>query len=226
MNILLFDIDGTLLLSGGAGNRAMDLVFLHLYDIPEVTKGRDFSGMTDPAILRDLFLRFRGRDSTARELEQMKEAYLRFLEDEVESSPGFRVLPGVLGLLGQLSPRKDVLSGIATGNLERGAEVKLRKARLASYFRFGGYGSDSEDRPTIVSLAIERANNLLGGPSDSHMAFVIGDTPLDIQAGKAAGTLTVAIASGNKSYEELQSYQPTYLFHDLSPTEEFLRILS
>jgi phosphoglycolate phosphatase-like HAD superfamily hydrolase len=204
----------------------MDRVFLHLYDIPEVTKGCDFSGMTDPAILRDLFLRFRGRDSTARELEQMKEAYLRFLEDEVESSPGFRVLPGVLGLLGQLSPRKDVLSGIATGNLERGAQAKLRRAGLVSYFRFGGYGSDSEDRPTIVSLAVERAKNLLGGPSDSHMAFVIGDTPLDIQAGKAAGTLTVAIASGNKPYEELKSHQPTYLFRDLSPTEEFLRILS
>lgn len=225
MNILLFDIDGTLLLSGGAGNRSMDRVFSGLGGIRHATLGRDFSGMTDPAILRDLFFHFRQRACTEEELGGMTEAYLRFLGEEVGSSPGFRVLPRVAELLERLSKRKDALLGIATGNLEGGARVKLKRAGLLSYFRFGAYGSDSEDRPAIVALAIQRAKDLIGSGSNSHFSFVIGDTPLDIAAGKVAGCLTVAVASGTKSLEELRSHQPTYLFQDFSHPEDFLAIL-
>jgi phosphoglycolate phosphatase-like HAD superfamily hydrolase len=225
MNILLFDIDGTLLLSGGAGNRSMERVFSGLYGIQHATWGRDFSGMSDPAILWDLFFHFRQRACTEEQLEDMTEAYLRFLGEEVESSSGFRVLPGVAELIGRLSQREDALLGIATGNLEGGARLKLKRAGLLSYFRFGAYGSDSEDRRVIVALAIQRAQDLIGGGSDRHLVFVIGDTPLDIAAGKAVGSLTVAVASGTKSLEELRSHQPTYLFPDFSHPEDFLAIL-
>lgn len=225
MNILLFDIDGTLLLSGGAGNRAMDRACSLLYGIQGATQGRDFSGMTDPAILRSLFSYLQQRECTEEEMNEMAETYLTFLREEVASSPGFRVLPGVPELLRRLSERKDVLLGIATGNLEQGAQMKLKRADLLSYFRFGAYGSDTEHRSAIVALGIERAKKLLPQSPDTYIAYVIGDTPLDIEAGKAVGTLTVAVASGTTSVEELGRHQPTYLFPDLSHPADFLRIL-
>ncbi|MDH7500357.1 MAG: HAD family hydrolase [candidate division NC10 bacterium] len=226
MNILLFDIDGTLLLSGGAGNRAMDRAYSLLYGIQGATRGRDFSGMTDPVILRSLFSHFAHREGTREEMKELAKAYLRFLEEEVKSSPGFRVLPGVPDLLQRLSERKDVLLGIATGNLKPGARIKLKRANLLSYFRFGAYGSDSEHRPAIVALGIERARKFLTGSQDAQVAYVVGDTPLDIEAGKAAGTLTVAVASGTKSAEELRRHQPTYLLPDFSNPADFLGLLS
>lgn len=226
MNLLLFDIDGTLLLSGGAGNRAMDRTFSFLYGVPGATEGRDFSGMTDPAILRNLFLHFHRRDCTEEELKEMARAYLGFLKEEVQTSPNFRVLPGVVELLRHLSGRRDVLLGIATGNLRSGARIKLRRAGLSTCFRFGAYGSDSEDRPRIVALAIERGKDLVGGGSNQHLSFVIGDTPLDIKAGKRAGALTIAVATGTKSLEELRRHRPTHLLRDFSQLQEFLRILS
>jgi phosphoglycolate phosphatase len=226
MNLLLFDIDGTLLLSGGAGTRAMDRAFQHLFGIEGAARGRDFSGMTDPAIFKDIFFHFRGEVCTPEELNALIEAYLRFLEDELRTSLGFRVLPGVVGLLDRLSLRKDVRLGLATGNLEKGARMKLERAGLLPYFCFGAYGSDTEERPRIVSLAIERGKRLPGNSSETSIAFVIGDTPLDIQAGKGAGALTVAVATGTKSLEELQGHGPTHLFPDFRRSEDFLQILA
>lgn len=226
MNLLLFDIDGTLLLSGGAGTRAMDRGFHHLYGIKEATKGRDFSGMVDPVILRDLFFHVRRQGCTSEELNLMVEVYLRFLEEELQASSGFRVLPGVAELLDRLSIRKDVRLGLATGNLEKGARMKLERAGLLPYFCFGAYGSDTEERDRIVSLAIERGKRLPGNSTRNHVAFVIGDTPLDIQAGKGAGALTIAVATGTRSLEELRSHRPTYLLSDLSQHQDFLSLLA
>jgi phosphoglycolate phosphatase-like HAD superfamily hydrolase len=182
--------------------------------------------MVDPVILKNLFFHFYQETCVAEEVNKMIEVYLRFLEEELEASAGFRVLPGVVQLLDQLSLRDDVRLGIATGNLEEGARMKLERAGLLSYFCFGAYGSDTEERVRIVSLAIERAKCLLGNPSQAEIAFVIGDTPLDIQAGKGAGALTVAVATGTKSLEELRRHGPTYLFPDLTQPQHFLRILS
>jgi len=223
---LLFDIDGTLLLSGGAGNRAMDRTFRTLCGIAEATKGRDFSGMTDPVILRDIFRHLCRREVTSAELEELKATYLRFLEEEIQVSPAFQVLPGVNRLLSYLSQRSDLLLGVATGNLERGAMIKLKRAQLHPYFSFGAYGSDSEDRAEIVALARERARRLADGDPGHLVAFVIGDTPLDIEAGRAAGCLTVAVASGTRSQGELQAYNPTYLLPDLTRLDKFLALLS
>ncbi len=117
MNLLLFDIDGTLLLSGGAGIRAMDRGFHLLFGIQEATRGRDFSGMIDPVILKDLFFHFRREGCTPEELNIMIEVYLRFLEEELQTSSGFRVLPGVAELLDRLSLREDVRLGLATGSI-------------------------------------------------------------------------------------------------------------
>ena len=226
MNLLLFDIDGTLLLSGGAGTRAMDRGFHYLFGIQEATRGRDFSGMIDPVILKDLFFHFRREACTPEELRIMIEVYLRFLEEELQTSSSFRVLPGVVELLDQLSLREDVRLGLATGNLQKGARMKLERAGLLPYFDFGAYGSDTEERPRIVSLAIERGKCFPGNSSQPSVAFVIGDTPLDIQAGKGAGALTVAVATGTKSLEELRRHSPTHLFADFTQPEDFLRILS
>lgn len=226
MNLLLFDIDGTLLLSGGAGTRAMDRGFHHLYGIQEAARGHDFSGMTDPVILKDLFFHFHREACTPEELEAMIEVYLGFLEEELEASSGFHILPGVVELLDQLSLREDVRLGLATGNLEKGAHMKLERAGLLPYFCFGAYGSDTEERARIVSLAIERGKRLPGDSKGNHVAFVIGDTPLDIQAGKGAGALTVAVATGTKSLEELRRHGPTHLFPDFRQPEDFLRILA
>jgi len=218
--VLLFDIDATLLLSGNAGGRALNRVFLELYGVPGAFDFVRPHGKTDPMIFREMLAAWTPDLPPDPELARIGERYLDYLEEELEASPGYRIMPGVKPLLDALSQMPTLALGLATGNLERGAWLKLRRGGLDGYFRFGGFGSDAEDRAELVRVAVERAENHLGRtvvPAED--VYVIGDTPRDIRCGREVGTRTVAVATGTSGVEELALHGPDHVFRDFSDVE-------
>ncbi len=226
VNLLLFDVDGTLILTGGAGIRAFQRAFRELFRTDAVLDGIRFHGRTDPEIVEDIFIKGLNRLPALEELQTICNGYLTYLEEEVPRSPGYRIMPGLPGLLEILAARPDVCMGLATGNLEGAARIKLNRADMNQYFRFGGYGSDAKDRTVLIQTAIERGRTLLGRSHNELRVFVIGDTDLDIACGRAAGATTVAVATGGDSWETLLQASPDYLLKDLSRPEELLALLN
>lgn len=223
-SVLLFDVDATLLLTGHAGTRAVNRAFQHLYGLAEAMEGVRPDGKTDPLIFREILEGKLGRLSPECEIPRIAAVYLEYLRDEVERSPGFRVLAGVRELLEALSRREGFLLGLATGNLEEGAWIKLKRAGLDRYFDFGGFGSDAEDRTEVIRTALRRAEHKLGRPVRPEFVFVIGDTPRDILHAREAGVRSVAVATGRTSLEELTSFRPDHLVPDLCDTERLVRV--
>ncbi len=223
-SVLLFDIDATLLLTGHAGTRAVNRAFERLYGLAEAMEGVRPDGKTDPLIFREILEGKLRRLSPEREIPRIAAVYLEYLRDEVERSPGFRVLAGVRELLEALARLEGFLLGLATGNIEEAAWIKLRRAGLDRYFDFGGFGSDAEDRTEVVRTALRRAERRLGRPVRPESAFVIGDTPRDVLHAREAGVRSVAVATGRASLEELASFRPDHLVPDLCDTERLLRI--
>lgn len=223
MKLLLFDIDGTILLTNGAGTRAANRAFEKIYGHAGAMDGVDAAGKTDPLILREMFGNRLSRDYTPDEAEKLYSEYVIFLEEEVRKSP-IDVMPGIPRLLENLSSRKDVILGIATGNIEHGARIKLRRAGLDRHFRTGGYGSDSQNREELIKVAIDRARYLLADRGGFERIYVIGDTPHDIVHGRAAGAVTVAVATGRYSSAELLEHAPDHIFEHLADYDSVIRI--
>ncbi len=228
MRLALFDIDGTLIMTGGAGMRAFYRALRDVFDIPVSSNVIRPDGKTDPLIARQVLAHFGQSD---RWNDQSRDAlfskYLNYLEEgmkEVERSGSIRVLSGVREILEELQSQADFAVGLVTGNLEEGARIKLHRAGLDRYFRFGGYGSDSEDRTTLVRLGIQRGEKLIA-PEPMEGAFVIGDTPLDVIHGQAAGACVIAVASAKYSLAELQSYDPDLLLPDLTATDSIISFM-
>lgn len=230
MKLLLFDIDQTLINTGGAGLRALDRACSKLLGLEKAMDGISPHGKTDPAIVREILsvrLGSKAPGVTANgRLESILESYVFFLREEVETSPSYRVLPGILSLLDELSPRPDVILGLATGNIETGARIKLGRGDLNRYFSFGGFGSDSENRTELVRKAAQKAAAKSGVSVDPSDVYVIGDTPLDVDAGKAAGFKTVGVATGSYSTDQLLAAGATLAVHDLEKSRsEFLEVV-
>ena len=223
--ILLFDIDGTLLSAGGADRRAVLLAFRELWDVDAAVDGVPVHGRTDPEVMEEIFLARLGRASDATEREQLHRRYLCHLEKELTTSPGFQVLSGVSGLLDTLGADPDIVLGLATGNVEEAAKLKLQRADLLGRFRFGAFGSDAADRETLLRVAIERGKAHLARLTDHNPVIVVGDTVLDVTAGKRLGATTVALATGGDSWETLATAGPDHLLPDLSQLTSFLAIL-
>jgi phosphoglycolate phosphatase len=202
--LILFDIDGTLVDTGGAGARSWSWAFEHLFgrsaDIGRYSK----SGMTDPAIARATFTQVMEREPTPGELTRLMASYQSVLPDYVASSPDYRVLAGVKELLERLAGA-GLLLGLTTGGLEAAAHAKLGRGRLNHFFLVGGYGSDSEDRVALTRAAILRGERMLDGPLDLSEVLVVGDTPLDIAAAEGVGAVSVGVASGRYGVDELSA---------------------
>ena len=199
----LFDIDGTLISSGGAGGVAWREAFQELYGVPaDIGKFSD-AGMTDPEVGRLTFEAVIGHAPSPDELARVLMARQRHLPRAVAESEGYRVLPGVRERLDQLH-RDGVLLGLTTGGTEAAAHIKLARGDLNHYFSFGGYGSDSPDRTELTKRGIERAGVVLGAPVDPATIPVVGDTPLDIEAARAAGAMAVGVATGHYSVDQLR----------------------
>jgi phosphoglycolate phosphatase len=225
VKILLFDIDQTLINTGGAGLRALDRACDKLLGIEKAMDGINPSGKTDPAIVREILSNRLGTDAAMNgRLESILESYVFFLREEVASSSTYRVLPGILALVADLCRRRDVVLGLATGNIETGARIKLQRGDLNRYFEFGGFGSDSENRTELVRKGADKAAAKIGTSFKSSDVFVIGDTPLDIDAGRAAGFNTVGVSTGHYSVEQLVAAGATFTVSDLEQgRDHFLR---
>jgi phosphoglycolate phosphatase-like HAD superfamily hydrolase len=223
MKLLLFDIDGTLLLTNGAGTRAANRAFENIYGISEAMTKIDAAGKTDPIILKEIFKNELNRDYSHEEALELYKLYIPFLEEETSASET-TVMPGIPRLLENLSRREDMVLGIATGNIEQGAWIKLKSAGLDHHFKFGGFGSDSHLREHLIIKAKERAIDHVDNRTDIQKTFVIGDTPYDINHGRAAGCVTVGVATGSYSRAELEEHSPDHLFDDLNNLEIVLEI--
>lgn len=200
---ILFDIDGCLITTGGAGTRSWRHAFDRLYGIPadigEFTEG----GMTDPEVGRLTFVRVLGREPEEREMARLLGAYLDRLPEEVRQASGYRVMPGVEALLPRLV-EDGMLLGLVSGALEAAAHIKLSRAGLNRFFCVGAYGSDSSDRGQLTKLAIERAGRLHGHSLDAARVLVVGDTPRDVEAAHGAGAVAVGVATGKYTVEALR----------------------
>jgi phosphoglycolate phosphatase-like HAD superfamily hydrolase len=214
MHVCLFDIDGTLIASGGAGKAALEAALASEFGITRLIDKLQLSGRTDRAITCDL-LRLHALDETPANWQRLIAAYLRHLPHCLATSKGW-VLPGIAALLETLARRDDVLLGLLTGNIRAGAKVKLGHFGLYDYFAFGGYGDEHLDRDDVAREALAEVRRQLNGSAAPERIWVVGDTPLDIACARAIGARAVAVATGWHTTAELAAHQPDLLLTDLS----------
>ena len=224
MILALFDIDGTILSAVDTAKRAVNTVFLRRFGVRNAMDGIEAAGRTDPAIVREMFKRNLQREPGNGEAESVFVEYAELLRAELETCTDYRVMPGIPELLEWLSTIENVSLGIATGNVEKGARLKLEPSGLNRYFPFGGFGSDSEYREQVIRTAIERGRHYVDGRGEFEEVFVVGDTHYDIVHGRAAGATVIAVATGPQPYSHLAEYTPDYLFHDLADTKRVIGI--
>ncbi len=201
--VLLVDVDGTLIDTGGAGGRSWSFAFHDAFGVDGDIRKFSEVGMTDPVVARQTFEGTLGREPTTDEVIRLMMRYVLRLPEEVASSPGYRVMPGVHDLLERLV-EADALLGLVTGNIEGAAHIKISRAGLQRFFLFGGYGSDSAVRSDLTRAAIARAEALSGHHIDPSQVLVVGDTPRDIEAAHGAGAVAVGVATGEYSVEQLR----------------------
>jgi phosphoglycolate phosphatase-like HAD superfamily hydrolase len=224
--LVLFDIDGTLVLTGGAGLRAMNRALEEVFGHATGLDGIPVAGRTDWAILADAVRRF-GCRLDGLMLADLQHRYVtRLAEEIVQPGAGRKgIMPGVREILDRLDRRDDVLVGLLTGNFEEGARVKLDYFDLWRYFRFGAFGGDAADRNALVPVAVERARGCgLPEIADGDV-LVVGDTPHDVMCAHAAGATAVAVATGSSSIDELRATGARHVFTDLSDTSAVLQLL-
>jgi phosphoglycolate phosphatase-like HAD superfamily hydrolase len=222
--LLLFDIDGTLLLSGRAGVRGLNLAIDRLYGRRDALDGVAMAGRTDRAIVIEV-LRGIGREPDEAEIRQVRDAYCECLTAEigrpVDHPSG--VLPGVGALLDALDARRDLAVGLLTGNFERGAAIKLGHFDLGRRFAFGAFGDEHVDRRALVPVAIARARAHLGGADlVADRVVVIGDTPLDVDCAKAHQAWAVGVATGGFSRAALEAAGADLVLDTLADRDRFL----
>lgn len=215
-HIVLFDIDNTLLFTGGAGMRAMALAFRELFGVEDGFAGIPYAGRTDIAILRDALARHGLLDSRFEQrLSSFRERYHHHLANTLPQTQG-QVMPGVPELLDALRAMPNVFLGLATGNFRRAAFMKLAHYRLAQFFNDGAFGDDAEERAALVALAVERVAAAAGQARRWCRAYMIGDTPLDVAAAREAGIQAVGVATGSYSLQELEQAGADLVLPDLS----------
>jgi phosphoglycolate phosphatase len=226
VKLVLFDIDGTILWSDGAGRRAMTAALTQVFGSAGPTDYR-YDGKTDLQIVRDL-MRAEGHaeDAIDERIAPIIERYLSGLEDELAAGLHTHLFDGVPELLDSLEARDDVVLGLLTGNVRAGAELKLRSAGIdIDRFRVGAFGSDHHHRPELPAIAQRRARDELGLEIPGNAMVVIGDTPADIECGRAIGAHAVGVATGRYTVEELASHSPLAVFPTLVDTAAVVRVI-
>ena len=222
--LILFDIDGTLT-RGGPAKVAFHTAMLETFGTAGAIESHDFSGKTDPQIVREL-LRDAGLEDAAVDagLAGLWDRYIGELEARIRDNP-MRLLPGVADLIEALDAEPDVALGLVTGNIIRGARVKLGSVGLAGFFAIGGYGSDHEIREHLPAIALERAFETWGVRFPAASTVIVGDTPRDVECGKHEGTRTVAVATGRIPRERLETTGADAILDDFSDVASVIQAL-
>jgi phosphoglycolate phosphatase len=210
--VLLFDIDGTLLTTGGAGRRALAQAFADLHGREDAC-AFPLDGMTDRRIFR-MGLEALGADVTDRAVELLIGAYLAHLVRELSSAQDgeVRLHPGMKEAVEAAGRERNVAVGLGTGNVRAGAKAKLERVAFHDPFSFGGFGCDHEERPALVRVGAERGASQLGVPLEACRVVIIGDTPKDVAAAQAMGAECLAVATGSHSVAELEAAGATRTF--------------
>jgi phosphoglycolate phosphatase-like HAD superfamily hydrolase len=221
--LLLWDIDGTLISTGGASLRALRHALHHIFGIGNLPEGIEYAGSTDRLIIRQIFA---GCNVPASEenIRKYLEVYIEALPGEM-AKPGGRVLPGVSSILAAAPARGKIAQGLLTGNSRRAAEIKLCRHGLWHHFPFGAFGDDSERRNDLGPYGLRRAREVHGIEFAPKQVWVIGDTPHDVRCAQAIGANSLAVASGGHSTSELAAHGPTALLPDLIDSEAFWSII-
>lgn len=213
--VLLWDIDGTLISTGGAGNRAIVRAFAELHGRADATAHFKFGGMTDRAIARE-GLRTIGKPDGSADIDALLDAYVRALQDELQTTEGHRVHAGVHDALLAAEARAKCAIGLGTGNIRAGAKAKLTPVALHDRFGFGGFGCDHEDRAQLIAMGQARGAEKLGMPISGVRTVVIGDTPKDVAAAHANGAFALAVATGGFTVEQLRACGGDLVVADLT----------
>ena len=221
--LLLFDIDGTLVNTGGAGVESLKITVHNRFGAKDDLRDIEIAGKTDRAIIHDILHKY--------EVEPNEENIVSFAEEYIHGLPlslsrsHGRLLPGIQPLLERLKPQPNIVLALLTGNLQEGARLKLQHYGLWDFFEFGAFADDHHDRNELGAFARERAQTRHGHDFDAADIDVIGDTNHDIACGKAFGARTIAVATGSWSRERLQACAPDFLFDDLADTDEVIKKL-
>ena len=225
--LVLFDIDGTILWTDGAGRRAVFGALVEHFGVVDPGDHR-FDGKTDPQIVRELLTKagVSDEDIDAR-LDRILESYYALLREELDGADHREhVFPGVHELLDELERRDDVVLGLLTGNIEAGARAKLAAVGIAPHrFIVGAFGSDHHHRPELPEIARRRAERVLGHPISGRDVVVIGDTPADVACGVGIGARAIGVATGRYSVDELRACDAAAVFPDLTDTDAVVRAI-
>src|ERR1700726_2307550 len=221
--LLLFDIDGTLIHSGGAGVHALKRALTERHGIEDDLHDIEIAGMTDSGIVISILNKHK-IPATQGNIAAFLDSYVHFLSRELPRRKG-KLLPGVLELLKKLKSRKHLVLALLTGNVSRGAQLKLGHYGVWHFFEFGAFADDHQDRNQLGAFARARAKEKHGREFSAAEIDVIGDTPRDITCGKAFGARTIAVATGTWSHDELAKHQPDFLIDDLSDANRLINTL-
>lgn len=221
--IILFDIDGTIILTKGAGRRVLEEAINYVFGRDLDASSIRFSGKTDPQIVREIL---EANGIKEPELSEKRSAILERYASNFsieELMPTLEVLPGVKELIALLSANPEIKVGLLTGNLEATSWLKMDAASIdRSLFEIGGYGSDSEDRYSIPAIVLAKARNLFQEDLSGDQLVIIGDTEHDIKCGRSISAKSIGVATGHYSYEELKSHEPDLVYSDLSDAHSIL----
>lgn len=227
MKVVLFDIDGTLLLSDGAGRRSMERALTETFGVMG-PKSYRYGGKTDRLIVREK-MRLEGfaDDVIDATIDAAVAAYLRNLREEIaRDRSALRALPGVFALLDAVQAHEGLVLGLLTGNVVEGAELKLRAVDIApERFQVGAFGSDHEQRPMLPPIARDRASTLLGREVPADRLVIIGDTEHDMTCGQPIGARAIGVATGGVPRAALEAHAPAAVFDDFTDTDRVLEAI-
>jgi phosphoglycolate phosphatase-like HAD superfamily hydrolase len=226
IRLVLFDIDGTILYTGGAGRRAMRRALLQVFGATGPIKGFPFAGKTDPQIIVELMsLAGYAQELIRRRLADFWEHYVEYLEEEMSGSDGLVVYPGVADLIRALQDSDGTILGLQTGNIQRGARIKLEPTGLNPFFPVGAFGDDSRNRNELPRIAVQRVRKQFGKAFRGTEVIIVGDTPADVACARHFGARAVAVATGFHDRQGLVDSRPDALFEDFRDTKKVLEAI-
>ncbi len=222
MRLILFDIDGTLIDSGGAGIRSLDLALKELFSVENGFYGISMAGKTDTQIIKEGLMKH-GMSADGN-VESIVRIYLNHLHEEINNDRK-HVKPGIYELLKNLGLKKDTGLGLLTGNLEQGARIKLEPFGLNAYFRSGAFGSDDEDRNNLLPIAVKRFEKIFQREIEADNCIIVGDTPRDVECAHIHGAICIGVATGPYSIGDLMEAGADHVFEDLSDHDSLFDFL-